>query len=743
MRIASVVVDVPARALDRPFDYLVPPGCDLSVGHCVLVDFAHRMAVGYVVRVEDAASERELKSIQAVLAGPFFDESSVDIAAWIADEYASPLSEAIRLFTPPGASPRAVREPGTGAWTLRRASVVPVDDRWVEIEPASGYEPPRRATLQRAVVEALAAGPVRVAELRADLGAIDSALSALERAGAVRITKRRRSRTTPSLLREEAPRPAALTQGQRQALAAVETALHSGGGTVLLDGVTGSGKTEVYLRGIEGALALGGSAVVLVPEISLTPQTVGRFRSRFGELVAVLHSRLPAGERLDQWDRIASGDARVVVGARSALFAPLTDLKVVVVDEEHEPSYKQESSPRYHARDVAMRICERRRAVLVLGSASPSMEAQALAERRIAVRVCLPDRVEGRSLPPVTVVDMAAEFTAGNRSMFSRELTRALDEVRLARRKAVLFLNRRGFASFLLCRACGFVPKCASCSTSMTFHEVGSRLVCHHCGAVRPVPSACPACSSPYLRQFGAGTQRVEAELVALFPEWPVIRMDADTTTAKGAHERLLAAFDAEESAVLLGTQMIAKGLDFPRITLVGVMSADVTLNIPDFRAGERAYQLLEQVAGRAGRGADGGRVIIQTYWPTHPAVAAVASHSPELFFGPEREARRILGYPPFGRIANVIVRSRTADVAARACSSACDALRTTLGDGWSVLGPSPAPLNRLKGTWRWHAVVKAPAGAAIGRTVSRILSAVEWPHGSTWVLDVDPVSLM
>ncbi len=743
MRVASVVIDVPTRALDRPFDYSVPEGLDVTTGHCVAVNFANRRSVGYVVAIKDSSPHPRLKELEAVLAGPFFDQVAVDLARWIADEYVAPLSEALRLFTPPGATPRVVRDPVHGGWMLKRPGVGPVDDRWVEMNAASGYAPSPRATLQRAILEAVSAGPVRVAELSADLGSIDTALKALERHGAVRIHRLRRIRARQPILVEESFEPVELTEGQHDALVAITEVLAGGGGALLLDGVTGSGKTEVYLRAISDVLEAGGSALVLVPEISLTPQTVGRFRARFGEMVAVLHSRLSPGERLDQWDRVRSGEARVVVGARSALFAPLPDLKIVVIDEEHEPSYKQESSPRYHARDVAMRLCQLRGATLVLGSASPGMETQDLAERGRIVRVAMPERVMRRPLPPVTVVDMAREFAAGNRSMFSRELQNALADVKQAGRKAVLFLNRRGFASFLLCRECGHVPTCSSCSTSMTYHEVGGRLSCHHCAATRPVPATCPACGSPYLRQFGAGTQRVEAELKNLFEDWPVVRMDADTTTGKGTHERLLASFAAESSAVLLGTQMIAKGLDFPHITLVGVISADVLLNLPDFRAGERAYQLLEQVAGRAGRGADAGRVIIQTYWPDHSAVVAASEHCGASFYASERVLREQLGYPPFGRLANLVVRARASQVAARACASAHAALKAGLPSDWSVLGPSPAPLNRLKGVWRWHCVIKSPADAAIGRVTSAALENVQWPEGSTWVLDVDPASLM
>jgi primosomal protein N' (replication factor Y) len=736
---------VPTKALETHFDYRIPEQLDdVVVGSCVLVDFANRPAVGYVVGLADHTSLPRLKEIRAVLGGPYFGPESAETARWIASEYLCPVSEAVRLFTPPGGTPSVVRSAGTGdEWVLRRAGVGPVDDRWAELVSGAGTFTPRaNAITQRAVLDALSAGPVRVAELHADLGSVDAALRSLERVGAVRIDRRRRQRDGRAATRP-APRHAHLTRGQRRALETIDSAMSSAGGVVVLDGVTGSGKTEVYLRAIERALTRGGTACVLVPEISLTPQTVGRFRSRFGDDVAVLHSRLSAGERYDQWDLVRQKKARIVVGARSALFAPLSNLSLIVIDEEHESSYKQSSAPRYHAREVAAHLARLHNATLVLGSASLSMEARQKAHDGEWQLVELPERVHGRPMPPVTVVDMAAEFAAGHRSMFSRGLAAALGQVRDREEKAVLLLNRRGFASFLLCRECGFVPRCSSCSTSLTFHEVGARLMCHHCGLTRPVPPTCPECDSPYLRQFGAGTQRVEAELAAMLVDWPVVRMDSDTTRGKGAHERLLASFESLRSGVLLGTQMIAKGLDFPEVTLVGVISADITLNIPDFRAGERTYQLLEQVAGRAGRGERAGQVFLQTYWPDHPALRAAATHDASIFYTQELATRRELAYPPFGRLANVLVWGRERDEVARYAAVAAAAIVDGVPEQWAVLGPSPAPLSRLKGVWRWHVLVKAPVGAPLPGSIGAALASTSAPRGVTCAVDIDPVDML
>jgi primosomal protein N' (replication factor Y) len=743
---ARVIVDIPSRHLDREFDYAVPPALEpVEVGACVLVDFAGRPVVAYVVaRPDDSPVAAGIKDIQAVLGGPLFDSTAVALAQWISTEYLCPLSEALRLFTPPGGTPRAHRSPSSeSGWTLKMPGVGPVDDRWVVLTPKGEHHVVRpNATMQRAVIDALGAGPVRVAELTADLGAVDGALAALSKAGAVEVQHRRRLRTSEARHRPT-PRHDSLTEGQRAALDAIEGALEAGGGVVLLDGVTGSGKTEVYLQAIEGVLGRDGTACVLVPEISLTPQTVGRFRARFGEAVAVLHSRLSPGERYDQWDLVRQGAAQIVVGARSALFSPLKNVRLIVIDEEHEPSYKQSSSPRYHARDVAVRLAQAHGAVVVLGSASPSMESLHRCEVGEWTRVVMGKRATGGSLPDVLVVDLGAEFTSGNKSMFSRELTSALEQVRDREEKAVLFLNRRGFASFLLCRECGYVPTCDSCSTSLTYHEIGSRLVCHHCGATRAVPPACPRCSSPYLRQFGAGTQRVESELRALLGEWPVVRMDADTTKGKGAHERRLAAFEALDSGVLLGTQMIAKGLDYPEVTLVGIISADVTLNLPDFRAAERTYQLLAQVAGRAGRGERPGRVVLQTYWPDHVAVRAAALHDPSLFYVPESEIRSALGYPPFGRLANIHIRGRDRSTVATRAHEVAAVIGDMLPSDWRLLGPSPSPLSRLKGVWRWHLLIKAPDNAPLPAVLGPALARVASNTSVSVVADIDPIDLL
>ena len=783
MRFASVILDIPTQALDAPYTYAVPEapaeagGYDVEVGCAVLVPFGHRQAVGFVVGLQELPDGEAPAGIDAAKVKPvvravspaYFDEEGAACAQWLSERYLAPLSSCVRLFTPPGGVPRMVRAQA-GYWRLEEPAVGEVDDRWVLPGAAfDGFEPRKNAVKQASIVEALQAGELRVAELAAEFGAVSSTLKALEKQGVVRIERRRRMRGMPpgSLGVPEgpgisgasgftpSPKPP-LTAGQASALAAIDAARERGAGeVVLVDGVTGSGKTEVYLQAIEAALAAGRTACVLVPEISLTPQTVGRFRGRFGDTVAVMHSRMGAGERYDQWDFIRSGAARVVVGARSALFTPLANVGLIVIDEEHEGSYKQDSAPRYHARDVAVWMARRAGAAVVLGSATPSIEAlYACAKDQRWHHVELPERANGRPLPAVQVVDMAKEFGGGSRSMFSRALSRALAEELAAGRKAVLLLNQRGFAKFLLCRECGFVPECPSCSTSLTFHERGNFLICHHCGYRVTAPPACPECGSPYLKKFGAGTQRVEADLRVLLdatpgvgPGVPIVRMDADTTGGKGAHQRLLEEFAAADAAVLLGTQMIAKGLDFEDVTLVGVINADTMLRLPDYRAAERTFALVEQVAGRAGRAELPGRVLVQTYEADAAPIRAAAAYDRALFLRDELPKRRMLRYPPYVRMANVLVWGKDEEAVRTSAAALYEGLAARVrdygGEGWDVLPATPCVLAKLRGTYRWHLVVKCPLDGDLSGVLLPYFRARKPEREVNVAVDVDPDDLL
>lgn len=772
----------------------------VEVGCAVLVPFGRRQAVGFVIDVFEAGlpgdetwpsslDARKLKSIVRGLSKPYFDEEGAACAQWLSNRYIAPLSSCVRLFTPPGGIPRVVHG-RDGRWRLEEQKVGEVDDRWVVAGPELfTFEPRKNAVRQEAIVAAVRTGELRVSELSAQMGAISSTLRGLESKGVVRIVRRRRMRGADGALGSlpgvavsgtlaetsdgapsasasiastiafdgftPSPKPA-LTPGQESALAAIDRAReHACGEVVVVDGVTGSGKTELYLRAIEKTLAEGRTACVLVPEISLTPQTVGRFRGRFGDLVAVMHSRMSQGERYDQWDFIKSGAARVVVGARSALFTPLSNIGLIVIDEEHEGSYKQDSAPRYDAREVARWMVERSGGVLVMGSATPSIEALYACEQGGSwTKVDLPDRANGKPLPAVEVVDMAAEFRGGSRAMFSRKLVEGLRSELSLGRKAVLLLNQRGFAKFLLCRDCGFVPTCPSCDTSLTYHERGRMLVCHHCGHTEIAPAVCPECGSPYLKKFGAGTQRVEAELRALLdgmpgvgPDVPIIRMDADTTSGKGAHEHLLEQFAGSDAAVLLGTQMIAKGLDFEDVTLVGVINADTQLHLPDYRAAERTFSLIEQVAGRAGRADLPGRVLVQTYEADNVAIRAAAAYDRERFLRAELPKRRILLYPPFVRMANVLVWGRdepsVRTTAERLFTELEAHIRDFGGDGWSVLPASPCVLAKLRGVYRWHVVVKCPPEDDLSRVIAPLFRARAPEADVNVAVDIDPNDLL
>lgn len=764
---ASVALDIPTRAIDGCYSYVIPPELSTScaVGATVLVPFSHRDVVGYVMSVSDeppaGVAAHKLLGVARVLADSAFDEVSARLAAWMAHEYGCTLCDAVRPFLAPGQTVRVRRRGSDDPWELVCEKSGPVDERWASLTPkAEGWRPRANASRQRQVMEALASGPLRLAELSATMPGSVAAAQALARHGVVQIEERRRVRGTTgtTLSSAVARRPERLTQGQRDALAEIVRATEAGAGdVVLVDGVTGSGKTEVYLAAIERCVGQGRGAIVLVPEISLTAQTVGRFRSRFGDDVAILHSRLSAGERFDQWDLVRQGSVHVVVGARSALFAPVSDLGLVIIDEEHELSYKQESAPRYHAREVAARLARLRGCPLVLGSATPSLESLLRCRQGSHAgvswtRVPMPERPGSAVLPRVRVVDMTQQFAGGNKSIFSAPLRDALEGVVQRGEKAVLLLNRRGFANFLMCRDCGCVPECPHCSTSLTYHERTHSLMCHSCGRSWPVvawpnpATTCPNCGSRYLAAFGVGTQRVEDELSLLLGgRAQVIRMDADTTRGKGDHQRLLEEFDAAECAVLVGTQMIAKGLDFPEVTLVGVINADTTLKLPDFRAGERTYDLLEQVSGRAGRGEVPGEVIIQTYWASHPAIRAVADHDRSLFLEPELRDREEGNYPPYSRLANVVVWGRSAPAVTGAIASLAHAVRQRVEGrrGWEVLGPTDCLKARVKDRTRRHLLVKAPLGSEPGELLQSCVRGLDVPRGVSVAIDVDAYDLM
>jgi primosomal protein N' (replication factor Y) len=564
-----------------------------------------------------------------------------------------------------------------------------------------------------------------------------------------------------------------LTDDQRVVWQHIETSLHGAqrAQAFLLHGVTGSGKTEIFLRAVDAILQQGKQAIVLVPEIALTPQTVRRFGARFAGRASVLHSGLSDGERYDVWRRARSGAIDIIIGPRSAIFAPLPRLGLIVIDEEHDASYKQEHRPYYHAREVALELARRAHAAVIMGSATPSLETHVRASRGELRSLSLPRRVLGhvqrvrdheerfqiaarfeaasgdayyRELPPVEIIDLRAELKAGNSHMFSRRLQGALKETLSNGEQAILFLNRRGLATFVSCRDCGHVLKCPRCDTPLTYHDPArgssGQLICHTCNHREAHPSECPRCGSKRIRFFGAGTQKVEAAVRDLFPDARVLRWDRDTTAARGqaAHEGILQRFVDGQADVLVGTQMIAKGLDLPLVTLVGVVSADTALNLPDFRSSERTFQLLAQVAGRAGRGLHSGRAIVQTYTPDHYAIVAASQHDYAAFAEQELAFRSEHSYPPSTRLARLIVRDSDGSKARRAAEQVAaelDAYLTRRGVGReSIVGPAPCFFARVAGQSRWHIVVRADDPASLLR---------DFPLPPNWRIDVDPVNML
>jgi primosomal protein N' (replication factor Y) len=603
-----------------------------------------------------------------------------------------------------------------------------------------------KARRQREVILWLAeqGRPVLQQELVSAVPCSPSVVTALVRKDVLQRFKQAPPRRPRWSLGGTATRPT-LTPEQETAVTRVAEACRAARFTpFVLEGVTGSGKTEVYLRALEEVLESGRRGLVLVPEIGLTPAAVGAVERRFGERVAVLHSAQSEGERWIEWNRVRRGEADVVVGPRSALFAPMDRLGLIVVDEEHDSAYKQQESPRYNARDLALVLGQRLEAPVLLCSATPSLESMALVERGLAHRLVLTRRVAGGRLPEVELVDLRGEPPEPGEHghvLFSRRLLALLEETLSRGEQAILLMQRRGWAPILLCRDCGHKIECPQCSVAMVVHRRQGGLRCHYCGAKRPVPEACPACQGTLLETVGAGTEKVAARLRERFPDLSLGILDRDTVRRKGALQEVLGAFSAGRLRVLVGTQMVAKGHHFPNVTLTGVISADALLGLPDFRSGERTFQLLTQVAGRAGRGDRPGRVVIQTYYPDHPAIRHASAHDVRAFATEELVFRRSFGYPPATRMAVVRFESPSNTAAGNACSAAADAARP-LPEGVRLRGPAPAPLERLRGHWRWQLLGTARNRTLLRQVLERV-EALRLPGRVRRIIDVDPLSTL
>lgn len=650
----------------------------------------------------------------------------------------------------------SVEPPRAGARKVKAVRLLVVwDDAEIAAERREA-KAPGQARLLRTLASA-GGGPLPLAEALELSQATPQAAKRLESDGLIEVSIQE-VRRRPFKFVAGAAVPPMPTDEQKAAVEEITRRLDSGKHHVaLLYGVTASGKTEVYLRAIAETRRRKRTALVLVPEIALTAQVVDNFRARIGDRVAVLHSALSEGERRDEWQRIGRGEADVVVGARSAIFAPLDGVGLIVVDEEHESSYKQDSpAPRYHSRDVAIARARATGATVLLGSATPALESFYRAEAGEWGFLPLRQRALARPLPTVDVIDLREGYKKGRPAgIFTPALRDAIADRLAKREQTILFLNRRGFAMFLLCRDCGFSTRCPHCDVSLTFHQRAFKLVCHHCGYERRAPEVCPNCSGTRIRPFGIGTEKVEEEVRALFPEARVLRMDRDTTARKDAHLTMLRTFRSGDADILIGTQMVAKGLDFAGVTLVGVVSADTALNMPDFRAAERAFQLLTQVSGRAGRGRKPGHVLVQTFNPEHESVVAAREHDYEAFYRREIKNRRELSYPPFTRLANVVAQ----DEDGHAAESRLRVLASRLGmqggvrslldgpktgdDSIEILGPAPCPLSRLKNRYRWHLLLKAGDSDTLRHHLRAAFSGMSASERFGITVDIDPMSLL
>ncbi len=641
--------------------------------------------MGYVVNLKET-SEYKCKNIVKVI-DRVFDEEKFELAKWMSQKYFCNLADAIRLLVPPGTTTNVDR-------------VKAKTEKHIYLKESVDLSK-IKSDKQRKVIDFLkdnVSAPKAV--LKEMLDVSDAILKTLEKNEVIEIRDIEVGRDpfwNKKVGSDVAP---TLTEEQRQVVESIDI---NGYSKNLIYGVTGSGKTEVYLRLIKKVLDSGKNAIVLVPEISLTPQITNRFLARFGDVVAILHSGLSLGERYDEWKKIKSNKCRIVIGARSAIFAPLSNIGIIIIDEEHDTSYKSETSPKYDAKEVADYVAVTEEIPLVMGSATPDIVTYYKALNGEINLFELKNRVSKFGLPEVEIVDMREELATGNKTVFSRKLYYAMKEAIKNKEQIMLFLNRRGYSTFIMCRDCGYVVKCEDCDVSMTYHLDSNKLVCHYCGKTKDLMSTCPSCGSKNIRYFGSGTQKIEVEIKKYFPEASVIRMDVDTTRVKGGHEKILTKFKDEKIDILLGTQMIAKGHDFSNVTLVGILAADSSLNIGDYRANERTFQLLTQMAGRAGRGAKKGTAIIQTYMPDEFSINAAKEQDYERFYATEINMREKLNYPPFCDII-VLIISGTDEEKVR-----CEAnkLYEVLHKQFNVYTPVPAPISKINNEYRWRVLLK------------------------------------
>ncbi len=714
-----------------------------EVGARLVVPLGRSVVTGYILGLSDeptaALVESDIKDAKELLdETPVCGPEILQLARWVADYYACPIGEVIKAALPPGMSPKR-----------KTASVIqPKLRRFVRLSQANSEEQKLTDAQRRVLATLTASGPMQLQSLIKDAKVSASTVSSLEKKALLEIYVEaiRRDPLAENLGISDVDHN--LTAGQTTVLAQIEEQMNAGDySAFLLHGVTGSGKTEIYMRAMNKALSLGRSAMMLVPEIALTPVFSRRLRARFGDQVAIFHSSLQKGERFDEWTRVRNGEARVVIGTRSAVFAPVKNLGLIVVDEEHESSYRQQESPYYNARDVAIVRAQKESATVVLGSATPSLESFHNARKGKYKFVRLPERIGARPMAEAKIVDMRTVFARhGKPRVFSDELLEAIKETRERGEQSIILLNRRGYSSFILCRSCGETVQCPNCDVTLTYHRSERVIVCHYCNHREPVPRVCPSCSKKYIYYVGEGTEQLEEMLKLLFPALRVARIDRDTTARRKVFEQSLADFSAGRIDTLVGTQMLAKGHDFPNVTLVGVVSVDAGLALPDFRSAERTFQLITQVAGRAGRGDRPGRVLIQTYHPYHYSLRHACAQDYEGFFEEELRYRQNHAYPPFVALASLLIhgpdlgRVRSDSLELRKQLDVVNQDRKC-----RILGPAPAPLSRLKGEHRFQILIKSRSRKHLREVADAALKAVS--DGGVNLrsinLEIDPVSIM
>ncbi len=713
---AQVAVDIAHSKIDRLFTYIVPDTMQLELGNHVLVPFGrgNKLAEGFVLMLSTAPAEPDikLKSVFKLLEPyPIFTKEQLSLAYWMRETYRCLLVDALRLMIPTQLRGGHIKE--KKQYVVRLAE----DADFAAIRASMmNKDGSLKAPRQVEILEMLhkTGAPIAYNEVLKFLPGSSNSLNALITKGFIIREEFTIFRTPAGVLKQE-DTTVDLTASQENTIRAISFGMKTKRGTFLIHGVTGSGKTEVYMQCINSCIENGQHAILLVPEISLTPQTMGLFRARFGNKVALLHSRLSAGERFDEWRKIRLGLVQVAVGARSVVFAPFDKLGLIVVDEEHEQSYQSETSPRYHAIEVARKRCLINNATLILGSATPSITSYYRAKTGRYTLLELPERVNLRPMPKFKIVDMREEYLCGNTGIFSNMLLDELDACLKAGKQAILFLNRRGYSTFISCRSCGYVFQCKNCDISMTYHRTENRVKCHYCGLTETVPELCPNCGRKFIKYSGIGTQQVHEQMNYRFPKAAALRMDYDSTRSKDAHEKILSAFARKEAQVLIGTQMVAKGLDFPDVTLVGVIDADKSMYLPDYRSAERTFQLLTQVAGRAGRDEIPGVVVVQTNSPLHPSIRFARTHDYKGFFTYELAQRRAALFPPFSLFIRVLLTGKDESQlyleALHIGRELEKAALIALGSGNSkdliYLCASPSPIKKRQGDYRYQVLIK------------------------------------